>query len=139
LRNPSQTLTAPLLVPGADSNKPEKNTSGEYRWMGASGRLLALIPAGDGKNLQLKLEGLAFSRPHILLLKDDTGREVARLTVGNQPQLYQSNIFSLPSGEDWLNLVSADGTDSPAALAPKDHPSQDTRQLSVLVYKLILS
>ena len=139
LRNPAQTLTAPLLVPGANWYKPEKNQSGEYRWLGATGRLLALIPAGGGTGLQLKLEGLAFFRPHTLLLKDDSGREVAQLTVGNQPQLYQSNIFSLPAGENWLNLVSVDGTDSPAALASKDHPNQDTRQLSVLVYKLSLS
>jgi hypothetical protein len=139
LRDPAQTLTAPILVPGADWYKPEKNQTGQYRWLGQSGRLLALIPSGGGQNLKIRLEGLAFNKPRTLALKDDSGRELARLTVGSDPQVYQSSAFSLPPGATWLNLVSLDGTDSPAALAPKDQPSLDNRALSVLVYKLRLS
>ena len=34
------SLTAPLLVPGADWNRVEKNEVGPYRWLGPTGRLL---------------------------------------------------------------------------------------------------
>ncbi len=138
LRDPAQTLTAPLLVPGANWYKPEKNQVGPYRWLAETGRLLALVPANGGQNLKIRLEGLAFNKPRTLALKDDSGRELTRLTIGNDPQLYESTLFTLPPGANWLNLVSLDGTDSPAALATKNQPSEDKRALSVLVYKLRL-
>ncbi|HEX2912803.1 MAG TPA: hypothetical protein VH186_18505 [Chloroflexia bacterium] len=139
LGNSTQSLTQPLLVPGANWNVPEKNQGGQYRWMGTSGRLLALIPAGGAQNLKIKLTGMAFARARTLALKDDKGHELARLTVNLQSGQYESNSFSLPAGENWLSLESLDGADSPAALAPADKPSTDKRLLSVLVYKLNLA
>lgn len=136
LRGPAQTLTAPILVPGANWNKVEKNESGQYRWLSQEGRLLALIPASGGQNLKIRLDGLAFARPHTLALKDKDGHELARLTVGQDNQSYESGAFNLPPGANWLDLVSLDGTASPAALDPA---SQDKRPLSVLVYHLQLT
>jgi hypothetical protein len=136
LQPTDQTLTTPLVVPGANWNTVEKNDTGPYRWLGSTGRLLTLIPAGGGQNLKLSLQGAAFVKPRTLSLQDDNGHELARLTVGNESKVYESNTFNLPAGENWLNLVSLDGTDTPASVAPAGHPTTDQRPLSVLVYKL---
>ena len=86
--------------------------------------------------MKLQLQGAAFARPRTLALRDDEGHELTRLTIGSDLKTYQTQSFNLPPGPHWLNLVSLDGTDSPASLAPKDKPSEDKRALSVLVYKL---
>ncbi len=135
--NPGDTaksLTAPLLVPGANWFEPEQNQAGQYRWLGQSGKLLALVPANSG-GIKLRIQGQAFNRPRKLVLQNDKGQQIAHLTVNLEQTEYESEFFRLPPGENWLNLVSLDGTDSPGSL---DARSKDNRNLSVLIYKLRL-
>jgi hypothetical protein len=136
----SQNLATPLLVPDADWYRLEQSQpQTAYRWLGSNGHLLALVSANGAQNLKLELNGAAYLKPRKLTLQDANGHELAQITVGTANQLYQSNSFSLPAGENWLNLVSLDGIDSPATITKAtSNPSIDTRALSVQVYKLRL-
>ena len=100
-------LRAPDLEYGSGFNPPENYQGTMRRWLITDGQLK--LNNGRGRVSQVTLTGLAFSNdsPHLLSLKDSTGRILAQATVPKSEVPLNLGPFKIPRGAFTLTLSAS--------------------------------